>query len=688
MNKLIRMKKLFAVRGATSAKNSAKSISKSICELYTKLLSDNSIYENDIVSLQISITKDIDALNPASALRLAGLALEVPLFCSQEPVYKNSRPNIIRILLHFYASDDFTPKPVYLRKASKLKSENLQLALNDFIDEKTCKKKLWIVSREYAGIAEAGGLKGVVKAIAENSRDAGVDVKVFLPRYSFISLDNANCQDAEIDKLKKTFSTEVFFNEGNHRLDFYELKKDELCFIFVDTESFANKKGIYTYTEEEAKLAGADIKKGTAYADTDKMNLIFQLGVLYYSKSLNLKDAPDAVHCHDGHTAFLPALAKTLFAKNTIFFNKTKFFITIHNAGDFYRQQLCGLEYAEKLTGLSKNVLQKGFVEGGVEPFLVSADYATLTTVSPFYANELSNLNTSPFSKNFSKAIIENKIKITGIINGIDYKNYNPNKCEVSFLPFAYNPLKKDFTGKYKNRNFLLKKIKDKNFEKCNFEKNLECIGSFSKTENETQNEKKLLYFAYHGRIVHQKGIDILIKTIKNICKQKENVRFLIMGQGTADYEEKCKKITEEFLGKIVYFKGYDKKTARLVTASADFILLPSLFEPCGLEDFIAQIYGTIPIAHAIGGLKKIEDGETGFLFSVKDKANKFSTEHLASEMENIILNLVEKFENSSGELLENKNLQKIILRANKNILKIYNWKKIVREKYFPLFGF
>lgn len=671
------MEKLFAVRGATSAENNTESIIESVTELYRQMLAENAVTESQLVSLEISITGDITALNPATALRMKNLAADVPLFCMQEPVYESSVPHIIRFLLYYYGDKNAQPKSVYLKNAAHLKSSMLKSIVKSETEQRQCRaaKKLWLVTREYYGIAEAGGLKSVVKALAECSRDADISVTVFLPKYAFLSLET-----------KKIGTTEIPLNGKKHITDFFEAEQNGIRFVCIGNEFFSNKENIYTYTEEEAVLHGAT--KGSAYVDTDEMNISFQIAVLHYAEFLSAEQAPDVVHCHDGHTAFLPALAKNAEEPIAAFFSHTKFFITIHNAGDYYRQQLNGLDYAKKMTGLPKKVLRNGLIENGVEPFLVSQVYATLTTVSPWYAEELHCPALSPFSKNFSQAIVDKKISLVGITNGIDYHAYNPAETAVSFLPFSYNPLQGDFAGKYQCRNFFLQALKEKHVSNNDepASNGIECFGTLS------QSSEKLFYFAYHGRIVHQKGIDVLLETIAHTCQKYSNCRFLIMGQGSPDYETACKKITDTFFGKVVYFKGYNKKIARLVTAVADFILLPSLFEPCGLEDFIAQMYATIPIAHAIGGLQKIEDKKTGFLFSTQNDAEKskerFSTEQMSRAMEKTIESLVTYLQNEAGVVLENETMRNIIIQANKNIKNRYNWKKIISEQYFPLYGF
>lgn len=672
--------RLFAVRAASSAENTPEDIAACTCELYKQLLSENKIQNENIVSLQIGVTKDITALNPASALRAHDLARDVPLFCTQEPQYEHARSGIIRFLMFFYADENFQVQHVYLRNASNLRTEMLRSAdslrqKGAAADKSTTRKTLWLVSREYAGIAEAGGLKNVVKALAENSRDAGVAVTVFLPKYRFVTL-----------KAEKTVQLFISTDSKRYKTEFYESVHEGIHFVLVRNTFYDTKQGVYTYTDAEA-LTGynPNAKKGLAYEDTDLMNLSFQLAIVAYAKTITDDKRPDIIHCHDGHTAFLPSLIENDHTAKTILKN-TRFIITIHNAGDMYRQQLWHLDYAQRMTGLPIERLQSALVADGVEPFLLSAASARLTTVSPWYAAELRNTEQSPFSYRFSKALQEKNIDIIGITNGIEYANYAPQDSAVSHLPFSYNPLENDFDGKYRCRKFFTDMLKEKNTDEWSFSDELHCYGRYA---DQSKHGEKLLFIAYHGRVVHQKGIDVLLQLINTICPKHTNIRFLIMGQGTGDYEEQCIQATKKFSGQVLYFKGYAKEMARLVTAVSDFIVLPSLFEPCGLEDFIAQIYGTIPIAHAIGGLQKIENGITGFLCSVDSEKEKFSPEKLSHVMGKIILKLNAQFLASPyTRVLEDQKMREMIFNANKKILEVYNWKKIVTEAYFKLYGF
>ena len=116
--------------------------------------------------------------------------------------------------------------------------------------------------------------------------------------------------------------------------------------------------------------------------------------------------------------------------------------------------------------------------------------------------------------------------------------------------------------------------------------------------------------------------------------------------------------------------RGYEKTLARLCVAASDFIVLPSFFEPCGLEDFIASLYGTIPVAHSTGGLKKIKDGETGFLFSPN------TPETLSA----LLISLAEKKHN------DNSAFDDMMAEAALYVHTMYSWKHVVQDKYIPLY--
>lgn len=527
------------------------------------------------------------------------------------------------------------------------------------------KQRVWQAAREYAGFAEAGGVKVVVRSIARVCSQIGLDVTVFLPRYGSITQP----------LHAKLFTKNIELNGQIHTVCYYRLHKAGVRFIFIDAEIFTSKKDIYTYTADEAVLLqtqGIPVKKGEGHIDASEMNMLFQRAIHEYA--VWKKTVPDVLHCHDAHTALLPILFLT-DVRTAEKAKSTRMVVTIHNAGDGYRQSCKTYDEARTLTGFSESVLQFGMVHTFFEPFIAVAPFAQLTTVSPWYAEELQDPNVSPFSYHFSHALKEKHIGILGITNGIDVSDYNPEKKEVSLLPFKFSLKQTQLAGKYACRDFLIDAIQ----QTVQPYKDIEQFGSLHIDESQ-----RYVYLAYHGRLVPQKGVDVLLKSIPRLLSRQPRLRFLIMGQGVHDLEESSAALAQTYIGSCVYFKGYNRALARLVTASADFIVLPSLFEPCGLEDFISQIFATIPIAHAVGGLHKIIHNKTGFLYyTPKDSSDEV---HRDSLVDAVLVQTERFFDGHAARVLEVPFFYKIANYANKVVQKQFSWEHIVLHNYKPLY--
>ncbi len=546
---------------------------------------------------------------------------------------------------------------------------------------------IWLVTREFAGIAESGGLKNVAKGLAKELANFKIKTSVFIPLYGCTSNYN------EIKQSGILFTVNINAGERSVLVNFYTQKKNGIDFIFIDAEIFSEKKNIYTYTQDEAfqlhekSQNNIFVKKGEGYIDSNYMNIFFQKAVLEFAAFKN--EAPSIMHCQDAHTAFLPALIFNN-EKTAFLFKNTKCFITIHNAGNGYRQKINYGE-AKFLTGLNDEVLQFAKINGFVEPFLAGAKYASLTTVSPWYAGELKDENIPDdsifFSKEFAQNLIAKKIDITGITNGISFDAYNPKNKNKSLLPFSFEIEKEKIEGKYLCRDFFIKEF-------CETQKNktaqmldgVELIGSLNINPCE-----KYLFFFYHGRIAEQKGIQTLNKVIPQILEKYKNARFIISGQGSEPLENQCISLAEKNRGNCLFIKGYNKSLIRLATASCDFILLPSLFEPCGMEDFIGQIYGCIPIANAIGGLNKIQDGKTGFLYRFDIKREPAFHENGEDVHQKKLCQIIEEhcknfFEGNYKRVLDSPFYFGIIENAQKIIKENFLWKNIVENHYLELY--
>ena len=517
---------------------------------------------------------------------------------------------------------------------------------------------IWQVSREYAGLAEAGGVKNVVCSLSEGLSRLGNNVTLFIPQYGCSDFSNV----FDFEKIPNS-SFDIEVNSKKYLVSFAKGKINDVEIIFLVSDCFLEKKGVYTYTKEEEE-ENPDFIRGHGHKDSLEIEMIFQKSLIKFLKSFSIK--PDIIHCHDATTAFIPVLANT--SENKEYFNNTNFVVTIHNAGPAYHHEINGINKAKDFTGLPKDMLKLGLLNDSVEPYLLSAFYGKLTTVSPWYGNEILDPNNNN-TQGLSEAFFKNKIKIYGITNGIDFENYNPTDINKSHLPYPYNPEKLSLEGKYQCRNGFFNYFGSpilNNSEKAREMRSegLEQFGYLEKMHNDT------VIFAYHGRLVYQKGLDVLSEAMPLCLQNNSNIRFIITGQGDKRLEENQINLAKQFPGKVLYLRGYNKTLARLCVAVSDFIVLPSFFEPCGLEDFIASILGTIPIAHKTGGLQKIQNNITGFLYENNDAKN-LSTK---------LLNLLD-FKNQYTEKFFS-----MIEKAAKEVHYSYDWANVIKKYYIPLY--
>ncbi len=513
--------------------------------------------------------------------------------------------------------------------------------------------KLWFVSMECAGIAEAGGVKNVTYSLCREFARLNHKVTLFLPVFKCNLWDYVcDLQDAGESEVKLCGKTEkIVYKTATYKDANFDI-------VLVNHPSFAEKEAVYTYTENEQKC-NAECVKGSGHKDALFMDVLFQRAVEAYGKLVQKSNLPEIIHCQDASTATLPG-----FLNQNKLYKKTKSVVTIHNAGPAYHHEFSSLGEAVWYTSLSENVLREALNGSRVEPFLIAAaSGAVLTTVSDQYAQELVNPYNSSVTDGLAPVFFAKKIDITGITNGFDFERYNPVDKNCSTLPFEFNPEKCELDGKFKCRKFFIQNIVNTDNYNCRGIKKhgkLECSSDYTRE----------IYFAYHGRIATQKGISVLMEAIPAIIQNFPDVRFIIAGQGETRLEMELISLAEKFPGKVTYLNGYNKVVARLAVAVSDFIVLPSYFEPCGLEDFIAQCYGTVPVAHKTGGLNKIQDRKTGFLYENNTKDSlitKISEVIMTKQLKPLVIN-------------------KMIKAGSYSVQHEYHWKNVVQKKYLPFF--
>ena len=515
-------------------------------------------------------------------------------------------------------------------------------------------KSIWLITREYAGVAEAGGVKNVSCSLAEGLARQGKQVTVFIPRYACVSMES-----------KYLFSETLCIACEEYPVNFSVAYLHGVEIIFIESWLFAEKHAVYVYTESEAEvIPGAVCGKG--HADADIMNMILQKAVLAYA--IRTGFVPDILHCQDAHTALIPALVRTENPYSDVF-DRTALLVTIHNAGPGYRQVISDIYSAAYLTGLSHGILEKGLLNGRIEPFLLAAEYAHLTTVSPWYASELTSSAYDSFSEKLSGEFEKRHITVTGITNGIDYDRYDPRDVSASLLQYPFDPITGRLEGKYQNRIYFFNIL-----GKLSENPNMTCFGGLRQNPH-------AVYFTYQGRIARQKGLETLVASAKIVLGTIPEARFIILGQGEPYLETILIRMVQEYPGRFLFVRGYERSLARLAVTISDFLVLPSVFEPCGLEDLIGQIYGSLPVAHAVGGLQKIVDGKTGFLYSSGHEEND------AIVLANLLVSLAKPIIASDREgCVGVPAFFEMIRFAAGQVRQVSNWNMIISESYLPFY--
>jgi len=275
---------------------------------------------------------------------------------------------------------------------------------------------------------------------------------------------------------------------------------------------------------------------------------------------------PEVVHAHDWQTGLIPAfLSQKMQAPYCLF--------TIHNlayGGQFSHEDFMSLHLPAQWWHHDKIEFYGGF--SMLKAGIVYSNH--VTTVSPNYAREIL---TSTFSCGMEGVLSHHQNKLSGILNGIDTETWNPETDP--WLKAVYD-IKNRNSGKAINKKALLKKMGCKN----------------------PASHSHVPLFASIGRLVEQKGIDLLMTAIPKLLKQHDAI-FVIVGEGQQIYHKKLEQLQQHFPNQLFLYLGYSEELAHQVEAAADFFVMPSRFEPCGLNQLYSLRYGTLPIVHSVGGL-------------------------------------------------------------------------------------
>lgn len=449
--------------------------------------------------------------------------------------------------------------------------------------------KIAFFTSEVYPFSKTGGLADVSSGLPKALKKKGVDVRIFTPYYKCCDKFNPIHLPDNVLKIQI----------GDHPVsaDLYMLRlpDSDIPVYLIDNKNYFFRETLYS-------------KDNIDFEDNFSRFVLFQRASIEYLKQLNFE--PDIVHTNDWPTALTPVYLKTIYSDS---FKKTKVVFTIHNISYqglywVWDMKLTGLDMSlfnwQQLEYYGKMNLMKGAI--------VFSD--AVTTVSPQYAQEILE---PQYGYGLQDVLREHKNKLHGIVNGADYSLWSPE-----------------------NDNYLSFKYGAKNPEMKEMNKKLLCAkAGFS------FDDKPL--FSMVSRLSEQKGIWFIINNIDKLIKM--DLRIIILGTGDKTMERKLSDFSIKYPDRFKAYIKFDNELSHLLEAGADLFLMPSIFEPCGLNQIYSMKYGTIPLVRKTGGLadtvidcsaENIENGTgTGFVFNninddefidkIRDAINVFKNKQL-----------------------------------------------------------
>jgi starch synthase len=412
---------------------------------------------------------------------------------------------------------------------------------------------LVLVTTEIVPFSKVGGLADVMGALPGELEKLGLAVSVFTPLYA--AIDRASYG---IKPEPGMPMLEVRVAGSLERFRVYSCLKPGtgVRMYFIDNDRFYARKGIYTIPET-----------GKSFPDEDARTIFFNRAVIAAIKALDL--SPDVIHCNDFHSGLIPAYMN-LEESETPRFATAGTVFSIHNLA---YQGIFGRDFLQK-AGLSQSLftpMSPFEFWGKVNLMKIAISYSSIiSTVSKTYADEITS--TDEYGYGLEGVLRSRRNDLVGILNGIDVDVWNPETDPLIPYRFTTSAL----TAKGQNRDELLK--------------------AFALSRNAAGPVIGIV-----SRLVDQKGFDILAEAFGGIMEL--GASLVVLGTGQEKYHELywgfAKKYPKQFGLKL----EFNDRLAHLIEAGSDFFLMPSRYEPCGLNQMYSLRYGTIPIVRATGGL-------------------------------------------------------------------------------------
>jgi len=407
--------------------------------------------------------------------------------------------------------------------------------------------RVLFVTSEAVPFAKTGGLADVAGALPKFLKALGCDLKVVMPYYRMVKESGHPVQHLGEE-------IEVLLGDEVLKADIYQGQLDQdIPVYFIGRDEFFDREYLYNTPRGD-------------YFDNAERFIFFSKAVLNLCQLMSF--SPSIIHHHEWQTGLIPAYLRSIY-QNDPLFSHTAAVFTIHNIayqGIFKKEKFC-------LTGLPVEMYNPEGIEfweriNFMKAGIVYAD--VINTVSQKYSEEI---QTSEYGYGLEGILRKRKDDLYGILNGVDYEEWDPS--HDTHLIARYNP--QDLSGKRECKKDLLKE-----FNLPPSLENFPLLGMIS-------------------RLADQKGFDLLAEILDELFTL--DVGFVLLGTGEQKYHDLFTEVARKYPQKAGIRIAYDDRLAHKIEGGADFFLMPSKYEPCGLNQIYSLRYGTIPIVRATGGL-------------------------------------------------------------------------------------
>ncbi|MDR1794952.1 MAG: glycogen synthase GlgA [Erysipelotrichaceae bacterium] len=425
------------------------------------------------------------------------------------------------------------------------------------------KKKILFAAAESLPFVKSGGLADVVGSLPQQLDPEKFDVRVCMPLFLKVA-------QKWRPMLTLECKYEVPFGQFKSIATVYSLKEGHVTFYFIEHQGYFEREGLYGYGDDGERFA---------FYQWALLRLLPELGWF-----------PDILHAHDWHAGMLAFLCKCAcgFDKR---YQKIKHLYTIHNLAyqGIFPKEVLGACFGQDDTHYNDGSLKMhegiSFMKAGI----IYSD--RISTVSKTYAKEI--LSTQ-FGENLEGVLSYRQADLSGIVNGIDTALWDPQSDALLIKNYGIKTYK---SGKAANKKALQQEL------------GLRVAGD-------------VLLVGMVSRLTWQKGVYLISEKMSDIMGQ--DLQLIILGTGEAHAENSFRYMEDHYKRRAVYYCGYNEELAHRIYAGADLFLMPSLFEPCGISQMIAQRYGCLPLVREVGGLKdtvqpvnEFEGTGNGFSFAL-----------------------------------------------------------------------